>query len=143
MKTIQSIVEAYKRKLEEVLDEYFPKMYEETPAKIANKRSQALMLYTEAVLNFRKELEARDGEVGKEAVIMTGELRDSLHPHEEKGCEYPTCKVAGTCLHDSTFPNSTETREKGCCPKCQDKYSKQSSTTPYCTDVFCKCHTIA
>lgn len=43
-------IDEYKRELEETLDQYFPKIHEEGAAKIANKRSQALMLYTQAVL---------------------------------------------------------------------------------------------
>jgi len=40
----------FKRKLEETLDEYFPKMHEENEAKKLNKRAEALMLYSEAVI---------------------------------------------------------------------------------------------
>ncbi len=46
--------------LEETLDEYFPKMHEETPEKIANKRSGALMLFVEANRLHNKSLQEHE-----------------------------------------------------------------------------------
>lgn len=43
--------------LEEVLDEHFPKIYEEGPEKIAVKRGAALMLYGEAMMLAQKAIE--------------------------------------------------------------------------------------
>lgn len=73
--------------LEEVLDEYFPKMYEETPEKIANKRSEALMLFAEAnilhnqaLLSQEKELK---GEIGKHYItLMNQALGDTELPEK-------------------------------------------------------------
>ena len=40
----------FKEELEDTLDRYFPKIEEEGEAKKANRRSAALMLYTQAVI---------------------------------------------------------------------------------------------
>ena len=46
-----------KLRLEEVLDEHFPKIYEEGPEKIAVKRGAALMLYGEAMMLAKDAIE--------------------------------------------------------------------------------------
>jgi len=46
-----------------VLDEYFPKIEEESPEKIANKRGQELALYSTAVLLFAQALKNKEKEV--------------------------------------------------------------------------------
>mgnify|MGYP001614440484 FL=1 len=52
-----------KLRLEEVLDEYFPKIYEEGPEKIAVKRGAALMLYGEAMVLAQKAIEDSTTEI--------------------------------------------------------------------------------
>lgn len=47
---MKDLIRQYKVNLEKVLDEGFPKIYEEGPEKIANKRGPALALFAEAVL---------------------------------------------------------------------------------------------
>ena len=46
-----------KIRLEEILDEYFPKVEDEGPEKTAMKRGQALMLYGEAMMLAQKAIE--------------------------------------------------------------------------------------
>lgn len=56
-------IKEFKIELEAVLDEYFPKIEEESPEKIANKRGQALALYSTAVLLFAQALKNKEKEV--------------------------------------------------------------------------------
>lgn len=49
-------VRNFKIALEKVLDEHFPKIEDEGPKKVANKRGLALMMYAEAVIAFRAAL---------------------------------------------------------------------------------------
>ena len=60
---IEKVIKKFKIELEEVLDEYFPKIEEESPEKIANKRGQALALYSTAVLLFTQALHNKEKEV--------------------------------------------------------------------------------
>src|SRR3990167_6827375 len=60
---IEKTIKKFKVELEEVLDEYFPKIEEEGPEKIANKRGQALALYSTAVLLFAQALKNKEKEV--------------------------------------------------------------------------------
>ena len=62
IKTTNEIIE-YRSALEEVLDKYFPKIEEEGEEKRLNKRSEALMLYTEAVLLHEKSLSHQSSEL--------------------------------------------------------------------------------
>jgi len=60
---IEKVIKKFKIELEEVLDEYFPKIEEESPEKIANKRGQDLALYSTAVLLFTQALHNKEKEV--------------------------------------------------------------------------------
>lgn len=51
---MKSLMQTAKEDLEKVLDEGFPKIHEEGPAKIANKRGPALALYAEAICIMHK-----------------------------------------------------------------------------------------
>ena len=53
---IKELMHNFKNSLEEVLDEYFPKIYEEGEAKRANKRGPALVLFSEAMCLAEKML---------------------------------------------------------------------------------------
>lgn len=57
-------LDEYKAELENVLDEHFPKIHEEGEAKIANKRSQALVLFAHAVLLAKRlHMEVREVDI--------------------------------------------------------------------------------
>ena len=58
---MKTLMETYKDDLEAVLDEGFPKIHEEGPAKVANKRGPALALFAEAVMRTRKIIAAFGG----------------------------------------------------------------------------------
>src|SRR3990167_7240245 len=80
---IEKTIKKFKVELEEVLDEYFPKIEEEGPEKIANKRGQALALYSTAVLLFTQALKNQE----KEVVLRIKEKlpKDAVDvPHYEK-----------------------------------------------------------
>ena len=56
-----SVVQDFKDHLEGVLDDGFPKIDEEGPEKVANKRGQALAIFAEAVIQVRKIVQAFGG----------------------------------------------------------------------------------
>jgi hypothetical protein len=58
---MKTLMQTFKDDLEAVLDEGFPKIHEEGPEKIANKRGPALALFAEAVLRTRKIIAAFGG----------------------------------------------------------------------------------
>lgn len=73
----------YMAELEEVLDEYFPKMWEEGPAKIANKRSEALALFIKAVMLTRQV---------RDEAVREGINRVNLPEYDHSKCPIPqTC----------------------------------------------------
>lgn len=51
---MRSLIQIAKDDLEKVLDEGFPKIYEEGPEKTANKRGPALAIYAEAICIMHK-----------------------------------------------------------------------------------------
>ena len=78
----------FKNELEEILDEYFPKIYEEGPAKKANKRGEALMIFSTALIGFRKLLAAKDKEIEE----MKDEFARTLNSGKKM---YEMGKIAG------------------------------------------------
>lgn len=79
----------YKAELEEVLDEYFPKIEEEGPAKVANKRAEALMLFAKALILTRQvELEARRKERERIRTLIPAKLTHGA-------CDDQTCEACG------------------------------------------------
>lgn len=58
---MKSLIQIAKEDLEKVLDEGFPKIHEEGPEKVANKRGPALALYAEAIVIMHKIIIAFGG----------------------------------------------------------------------------------
>ena len=74
------ILEEFKEKLEETLDEYFPKVQEEGEEKRLMKRSQALALFSKAcLLNSQSIQQAIAEEKESERKRKLEVLVDSLH----------------------------------------------------------------
>lgn len=74
----------FKTKLEEVLDEYFPKIEEEGPTKIANKRGPALVLFSEAVILARQAVqEERKKEREEVKNILASHYRPLRDPFDD------------------------------------------------------------
>ena len=74
---IDKALKKFKVNLEKVLDEHFPKIIEEGEKKRLNKRSQALMLYCEAVLEAKSALLSvykASGEESVKAQQMQGQV---------------------------------------------------------------------
>ncbi len=81
--------------LEEVLDEYFPKIEEEGEAKRANKRGAALMLYSEAVILARKYVQSARNSERERVMEMIGEIKEWPEPQEGAGEELGPLAGAG------------------------------------------------
>ena len=106
MNDLKTMEEKYKARrdveffnaLEKVLDEYFPKIEEEGPEKIANKRGPALALFSEAVVlhNFALSLHSQ-------------KIREGIEErrHTAQNCE---CEGFG-CPRNSTIEDILKIRE--------------------------------
>ena len=75
------IIEKFREKLELVLDEYFPKINKESPEKIANKRGQALMLYSTAIHLFSAALDEADSE-------LKADLREKIQNMKQEKVDF-------------------------------------------------------
>lgn len=90
----QSAVKNFKRHLEEMLDEYFPKIYEEGEKKRLNKRGEALMLFVFAVLGLEATLREHREHIRKEVenVFNTGTTFSNIATVDEYANGWSDCR---------------------------------------------------
>ena len=69
----------YRNSLEEVLDEYFPKIEEDGEARRDNKRGAAVMLYSEAVILAMKAVASEREAIARVAEELLKEYQGTSH----------------------------------------------------------------
>lgn len=121
LKTNKEIETKFKESLEETLDEYFPKIEEETPEKIVNKRGEALMLFTKALLLFREishQTRIADLEEMERMVKSMEKFSSTGAPHC-RNCDWIMIKATG--MGKIVFPYQ--------CPNCNNYQEETDEKT--------------